>query len=720
MRKIIVGFLLLMLSFPVLAQFRTPHLRVSDSTEVLADSLIRLVESKTKLDVKQLFDDNGKQHAQKPFIQKTFRPSKGLHYYFLYSIRNPGNSQIKIGLDSWSDYANFYVMRNNGKVDTGATGTYLGWSKKKEFRFDNVCVFTLDSAETIKVVYEASFASHTFDSSFKVAIVSPNRLARGRLNQIEKKVLRDENTQYNFFAGFFIMAALIYFFFFRVVKERLFLYFGIFVLLLGLSASSYMALILLEHPNYLYYFALFNSACFTSFVLFYREYFETRKNVPKWDYFLLSITIAFLLLSIYRAIVSAYVYPAINSALAVGITVSLGVIPFFIKDKDKRHKRLLLQAALPLMIFIPIAGIISVIFWLTNQKATEDNPYVRFFQNADIIQLVALAWLVLAFSRTLLKRFTEQRDQISAHAAEKQAFELQKEQEKRQIIEKLNADLEGQVVERTAELNQTIQDLKNTQTQLVQSEKMASLGEMTAGIAHEIQNPLNFVNNFAEVNEEIGHELKEEVLRNLKDESAKENIEALLENLVANSAKIRNHGKRAESIVRNMLHHSRSSTGQKESTDINALIHEYAQLAYHGMRAKDKDFQAELRLTLDPSAGQWMVIPQEIGRVILNLCNNAFYAVKNNTARKPEVHITTALKDQQLIITVADNGSGIAEKNLKKIFQPFFTTKPTGEGTGLGLSLSYDIITKGHGGKMEVASVEQEGTTFTINLPSGA
>jgi two-component system, NtrC family, sensor kinase len=627
---------------------------------------------------------------------------------------------MKIGLDSWSDFAHFYVMRANGGMDTCTTGTYVGWSEKKEFRFDNVCVFTLDSAETVKVVYEARFASDVFDTTFKVAIVSPNRVARGRLNLLEKKVLRDQNTKYNFFAGFFFMAALIYFFFFRVVRERLFLFFGIFVLLLGFSTSRVMALVLLEHPNYMYYFALFNAACFSAFVFFYREYFQTRKFVPKWDTFLLSITIAFLLLSIYRTIVSAFSFRVLNSILGVGITLSLGVIPFFIKDKDKQHKRLLLQAAFPLLVFIPVVGLASAIFWLTGQKATADNPYVKFFENVDIIQLAALAWLVLAFSRTLLKRFTEQREQIISHAAEKQALQLQQEQEKRQITEKLNAELENQVIERTAELNKTIVDLKNTQTQLVQSEKMASLGEMTAGIAHEIQNPLNFVNNFAEVNEELALELKEVILSKLKDDASKKNVEALLDDMTANSNKIRSHGKRAESIVRNMLHHSRSNAGEKEPTDINALIQEYGQLAYHGMRAKDKDFQTELKFTLDSRAGLWMIVPQELGRVILNLCNNAFYAVKNNTQRAPEVHILTESTEDAIVITVKDNGSGIAEKNLKRIFQPFFTTKPTGEGTGLGLSLSYDIITKGHGGKMEVHSVEQEGTTFTITLPAGA
>jgi len=263
----------------------------------------------------------------------------------------------------------------------------------------------------------------------------------------------------------------------------------------------------------------------------------------------------------------------------------------------------------------------------------------------------------------------------------------------------------------------TLTELKSTQSQLIQSEKMASLGELTAGIAHEIQNPLNFVNNFSEVNKELIGELKDEVEKgNLKE------AKAIADDIENNEEKINHHGKRADTIVKGMLQHSRSSSGQKELTDINALAEEYLRLSYHGLRAKDKSFNADFKMDTDNSLPKINVVPQDIGRVLLNLINNAFYAV-NEKAKlglkdyKPTVVVKTKNLENKVEIQVNDNGNGIPKLVKEKIFQPFFTTKPTGEGTGLGLSLSYDIITKGHGGEIKVESNEGEATEFIIVLP---
>ncbi len=271
-------------------------------------------------------------------------------------------------------------------------------------------------------------------------------------------------------------------------------------------------------------------------------------------------------------------------------------------------------------------------------------------------------------------------------------------------------------------LETTLANLKATQSQLVQSEKMASLGELTAGIAHEIQNPLNFVNNFSEVSNELIDEMKAEL-----DKGEIEEAKAIATNIQQNLSKIAHHGKRADSIVKGMLQHSRSSTGQKELTDINALCDEYLRLSYHGLRAKDKQFQAKYETVFDPALQAVPVMAQEIGRVVLNLINNAFYAVHERQKQllavgksesyMPKVLITTRLVDEMVSIEVKDNGNGIPAAIREKIFQPFFTTKPVGEGTGLGLSLSYDIITKGHGGKLTVESEEGLGTSFRILLP---
>ena len=264
-------------------------------------------------------------------------------------------------------------------------------------------------------------------------------------------------------------------------------------------------------------------------------------------------------------------------------------------------------------------------------------------------------------------------------------------------------------------IEKAYEELKATQTQLIQQEKMASLGELTAGIAHEIQNPLNFVNNFSDVTNELIEEMKIELAKG-NNEDAK----AIIDDVKQNLEKINHHGKRADAIVKGMLQHSRSSSGKKESSDINALADEYLRLAYHGMRAKDKSFEATTKTHFDDSIGKINVVPQEIGRVILNLINNAFYAVREKKKQvpgsyEPTVLISTKKEKNKVEIKVKDNGNGIPQKALDKIFQPFFTTKPTGQGTGLGLSLSYDIV-KAHGGEIKVETKEGEGSEFTILL----
>jgi two-component system, NtrC family, sensor kinase len=265
-------------------------------------------------------------------------------------------------------------------------------------------------------------------------------------------------------------------------------------------------------------------------------------------------------------------------------------------------------------------------------------------------------------------------------------------------------------------LEQALDKLKSTQSQLIQSEKMASLGELTAGIAHEIQNPLNFVNNFSEVNIDLIRELKDEVIKGNLNE-----VREIADDIESNSEKINNHGKRADAIVKGMLQHSRTSSGQKELVDINALCNEYLRLAYHGLKAKDQSFKASYHLDPDKIMPHANIVPQDIGRVLLNLLNNAFYAVKekhqtNVAGYEPTVTVTTKKVEDKVEVSVKDNGNGISQKLLDKIFQPFFTTKPTGEGTGLGLSLSYDIV-KAHGGELKIETKEGEGTEFIMVLP---
>jgi len=265
------------------------------------------------------------------------------------------------------------------------------------------------------------------------------------------------------------------------------------------------------------------------------------------------------------------------------------------------------------------------------------------------------------------------------------------------------------------EIEKALSELRSTQALLIQSEKMASLGELTAGIAHEIQNPLNFVNNFSEVNTELIGELKTELTTGNEQQAIE-----LADDIQNNEEKINFHGKRADAIVKSMLQHSRSSSGKKELTDISALADEYLRLAYHGLRAKDKSFNAKFETDFDPSLPKINLVPQDIGRVILNLINNSFYAVgerrgAEGTGYEPTVRVTTKKLDGGIAIIVSDNGNGIPQNVIDKIFQPFFTTKPTGQGTGLGLSLSYDIV-KAHGGELRVETKKDQGTTFIIEI----
>jgi signal transduction histidine kinase len=310
---------------------------------------------------------------------------------------------------------------------------------------------------------------------------------------------------------------------------------------------------------------------------------------------------------------------------------------------------------------------------------------------------------------------------------------VQLSEEKREQAENQQRILQEEVKRQTMEIRHTLDNLKATQKQLIQSEKMASLGELTAGIAHEIQNPLNFVNNFSEVNNELIEELKDEW--SMVNGEKKEVAEELINDIQQNTEKILQHGKRAGAIVKSMLEHSRSSTGVKEPTDINKLVDEYLRLSYHGLRAKDKSFNAEMKTGFDESLsadkagiGKINIVAQDIGRVLLNLFNNAFYAVNEkqkalvneenagkNNSYEPTVWVNTQKEEDRVTITVKDNGSGIPENIREKIFQPFFTTKPTGSGTGLGLSLSYDIV-KAHGGEIKVKSKEGEGTEFIVQL----
>ncbi len=429
-----------------------------------------------------------------------------------------------------------------------------------------------------------------------------------------------------------------------------------------------------------------------------RKALDTANRIPVWDKLVLSRiwigSIIYFLLSLIPGLglLSGWYWIIIFS-------LHLGA---FYKLRPYQTTRLMFVAALP----FGVMAFITYVFKMFLPTFYESNSSI--INNAEGI---SKAWLIGFGIYALIRNNKERKITL-------------KEEEEKRLAEARKLELEQLVTDRTSELTlqkekleQTLAELKSAQDQLIQSEKMASLGELTAGIAHEIQNPLNFVNNFSEVSVELLEEMKEEL-----DNADIEEAKSIADDLILNLEKINHHGKRADGIVKGMLQHSRSSSGKKEPIDINVLADEYLRLAYHGIRAKDKTFNATLNTSFDENLEKINVIPQDIGRVILNLITNAFHAVNEkrmevDAGYKPTVSVTTKKEATQTIIEISDNGKGIPPDVLKKIFQPFFTTKPTGHGTGLGLSLSYDIITKGHGGQLKVETEEGKGTNFIIELP---
>ncbi len=424
-----------------------------------------------------------------------------------------------------------------------------------------------------------------------------------------------------------------------------------------------------------------------------RNNLQTKTRYPQWDKLLLGGVIVAAALLVFGTTIksSATVTPWIAHALFFAI------IYLSVTRKEFKPVLSVVYAIIPLVAINFIEDVVVLI------SPSFYNEWSNYFKTAGIF---ASIWLV---AMLIINR--KQRK-----ALDKERFKTAEKEKEVKITESLKAALEVQVAERTQaltiqkeELQRTINELNATQSQLIQSEKMASLGELTAGIAHEIQNPLNFVNNFSEVNTELIDELTHELEKGKIEEAI-----TIAKDIKDNEQKINHHGKRADAIVKGMLQHSRSSTGVKEPTDINQLADEYLRLAYHGLRAKDKTFNASMKTDFDTSIGDINIIPQDIGRVILNLITNAFYAVTEKKKNLPEgspydpiVTVSTKKEKGKIKIKVHDNGNGIPSKVIDKIFQPFFTTKPTGQGTGLGLSMSYEIVTKGHGGELKVETNEE-------------
>ncbi|MEO5909611.1 MAG: ATP-binding protein [Pelobium sp.] len=431
-----------------------------------------------------------------------------------------------------------------------------------------------------------------------------------------------------------------------------------------------------------------------------RKRTKSKDEIPEMDKVLLGL----FFLSIGLLVIDAIFVSEAFTRWFMFLIVS-GVIYLVYQNEELKLVRTVTYSIIPFYIVSIISSAVKLI---------SSDLYDIIDNYIQTAHLLALLWI--------FAMMYQNNKQVKA---EKKAEQLRLiELDKQRILEGKKEQLEYQVAERTQEIMQqkeelqvALSELRATQTQLIHHEKMASLGELTAGIAHEIQNPLNFVNNFSEVSIELLDEMETEIAGNNLEE-----VIAISQDIKQNLAKIAQHGKRADAIVKGMLQHSRSSSGTKEPADINAIADEYLRLSYHGLRAKDKSFNALFKTDFDPHIGLINMVAQDVGRVLLNLFNNGFYSVDKKKkdhpeGYSPELSVSTKKTDEGVLIKVRDNGYGISQEALEKIYQPFFTTKPTGEGTGLGLSMSYDIITKGHRGTITVDNKEGEYAEFQITIP---
>jgi two-component system, NtrC family, sensor kinase len=533
------------------------------------------------------------------------------------------------------------------------------------------------------------------------------------LNQIKEN--KSDGLVAGICGGFFFMMCMIHFIFFSLFRSQRFnLLFSLAMLLFGISfyingimgfydsVNTYSLAITFEKGLFLIGHIVLLSAVY--------EYLHIQKKGIFWIMIIIFIGVTF---GDFFHIVPDY-FESIGYLLLV---FNYLYIIYKSASDNNNHGKVTRNA---FIIFVLIITVVMVMFLIMFTSMDTHN-----LDNVEIIQSIIVPLLSIIFaigpqlsisgsiSYSLAKEYVKANISLKEKLKEVEILSS----EKQEILFSQNERLEKEVNERTAQLNNSISELKTAQAQLIQSEKMASLGELTAGIAHEIKNPLNFVNNFSELNEELISEINEEI-ESKNFDKAKE----ILVDVKSNLAKITSHGKRADSIVKSMLEHSRTSSGKKEMIDINQLVKEYFNLAYHGTKAKNKTFNCKMEVSFNENLSDISVVPQDIGRVILNIATNAFYAVdsavklKSDISYQPTVSIATSEFDEGILITIRDNGTGIPAEIKAKIFQPFFTTKPTGEGTGLGLSLVYDIV-KAHSGNLEVNTQENEYTEFVIYLP---
>ncbi|MXV14608.1 sensor histidine kinase [Hufsiella ginkgonis] len=637
-------------------------------------------------------------------------------YWQRYQLRSTLPKDTRIAIPEGTTDATVYYSVNNGPWTAMRTGAIVPYSQRDGLKEMSAVIVPVPAGSTVRI-YEQNHFNYAFSQSNR--LVAMFRFADQVIadtyidNAGRESVLMTES----FLMGIVLFAVVLNLFFFYSIRERVYLFYGILLLAGGLRIYNGLFMpAYRENPVFTHYWFIFLFVIqFFSFIQTNRHFVKLGSFYPRWDKFLFTLSFFPVILYLVANLVLPQVKPGwitpgntLYGLVSFIVMICMAVtLALFIPRKDTNSRQYVISV-LPLTFWILAGHIISVFpRWPFSLWAAKWN---------QVLNALCIGWLLLIFTWALILRFSKLRQENAQKEIEKERLAREKEQERNELIARQKIELEQQVQERTAALKESLVSLQTTQSQLIQSEKMASLGELTAGIAHEIQNPLNFVNNFSEVSIELLDELQEEAETGNKDE-----VIAIAHDLKQNLDKINHHGKRADSIVKGMLQHSRSAGGQKELVNVNALAEEYFRLSYHGIRSKNKTFNARLETDLDEAAPKIEVSPQDLGRVFLNLFNNAFYSVgkkKDGDANYDAVvKVTTSATGKHLEIRVYDNGLGIPDAIKDKIMQPFFTTKPTGEGTGLGLSLSYDIIVKGHGGQLTLNTVEGEFAEWVVWLP---
>ena len=622
------------------------------------------------------------------WLKLSISASGDIQNWWLMFNRDPVISQIvEIGyLDAW------FLNNVNQVTDHQHTGAFVPRSQKtvKENPALSRILFSAKAGET-KNVYLRIY------NEFGPGIISVPQL-RDPIAEIPSS----KHLSIIFGSGGVFFFAIMSFFYFFFVREKAYLFFGFYALTLSQHYlllhpdRLFIDLYISEYPQLAYpFFFLLTVGGFILFAFFGR-YFINLPQLSKRLDTIFKWAIAFWVVYLITEVILMIVTRRVLFLEGTYIFILLFIV-FLIRIAFFKTPLVRFYVAGALWLFC--FTLLGMSWAFISDQSLPFNPWPIGQVGQILIYAAGLAYKV-----RMNEKAKAQADVIKVRNVElANLYEESKKQKAEIEVQKKNAD-------------EALVELKAAQAQLIQNEKMASLGELTAGIAHEIKNPLNFVNNFSEVNSELIDEMQQEIEKGKLDD-----VKAIATNIKDNQQKITYHGKRADDIVKSMLQHSRSSTGVKEATDINALADEYLRLAYYGLRAKDKLFEATTKTDFDASIGNINIIPQDIGRVILNLITNAFYAVSEKKRQlrgsyEPTVSVSTKKMRGKVEIKVRDNGNGISPKILDKIFQPFFTTKPTGQGTGLGLSLSYDII-KAHGGELKVETTEGEGSTFYIELP---